>query len=102
VSKGHQVVTVGSGSEGLQKLKKKKFHLVLADSEAADMGRAALIKKINKMKKELSFVLMKGQSVGEEPGVSRKSAFDLIISKPLDMDKVVQQVEDLLRRKSSG
>jgi PAS domain S-box-containing protein len=102
VSRGHKVVMVSSGSEGLQKLVKKKFDLVLADSAAADMRRAALIRKMKKVKKELAFVLMKGQTVGEEPGVTRKSAFDLIIRKPLDMDKVVGQVEDLLRRKSRG
>lgn len=99
VSRGHKVVMVSSGSEGLQKLRKKKFDLVLADSTAADMGRAAVIQKIKKMKKELSFVLMKGQTAGEKPGATRKSAFDLIIRKPLDMDKVVRQVEDLLRHK---
>jgi PAS domain S-box-containing protein len=101
VSRGHKVVMVSSGSEGLQKLVKKKFDLVLADSAAADMRRAALIRKMKKVKKELAFVLMKGQTVGEEPGVTRKSAFDLIIRKPLDMDKVVGQVEDLLRRKNA-
>ncbi len=102
VSRGHKVVMVSSGSEGLQKLRKKKCDLVLADSAAADMGRGALIHKMKKMKKELSFVLMKGQAVGEKPGATRESAFDLIITKPLDMDKVVGQVEDLLRRKSRG
>ena len=102
VSRGHKVVMVSSGSEGLQKLRKKKFDLVLADSAAADMGRAALIQKMKKVKKELSFVLMKGQTVGEKPEATRKSAFDLIIRKPLDMDKVVGQVEDLLRRKGRG
>ena len=102
VSRGHKVVTVSSGSEGLQKLRKKKFDLVLADSEAADMARAALIQKIKKMKKELSLVLMQGQTVGEKPGAARRSSFDLIIRKPLDMDKVVGQVEDLLRRKGRG
>jgi DNA-binding NtrC family response regulator len=64
------------------------------------MGRAGFIQKINKMNKDLSFVLMKGQTAGEKPGVTRKSAIDLIIRKPLDMDKVVGQVENLLRRKS--
>ena len=102
VSRGHKVVMASSGSEGLQKLKKKKFDLVLADSAAADMERAAFIQKINKMKKELSFVLMKGQRMGEKPEATRKSPFDLVIRKPLDMDKVVGQVEDLLRRKSRG
>jgi PAS domain S-box-containing protein len=100
VSRGHKVVMASSGSEGLQKLKKKKFDLVLADSAAADMGKGAFIQKINKMNEGLPFVLMKGQTVGEEPGVTGKSAFDLIIRKPLDMDKVVGQVEGLLRGKS--
>ncbi len=101
VSRGHKVVMVSSGSEGLQKLTKKKFDLVLADS-AADVGRAALIQKIKKMKKQLPLVLMKGRRVGEQLGATRESAFDLIIRKPLDMDKVVGQVEDLLRHKSRG
>ena len=102
VSKGHKVVTVSSGSEALQKLRKKKFDLILADSAAADMGRAALIQNIIKMKKELSLVLIQGQRVGEKSGAARRSAFDLIIRKPLDMDKVVGQIEDLLRRKGRG
>ena len=100
VSRGHKVVMASSGSEGLEMLKRKKFHLVLADSAAADMERPAFIQKINKMNKELPFVLMKGQAVGEKPGVPGKSDFDLVIRKPLDMDKVVVQIEDLLRRKS--
>jgi PAS domain S-box-containing protein len=102
VSRGHKVVMASSGSEGLQKVKKKKFDLVLADSAAADTGRAAFIQKINKMKKEIAFVLMTGQRGGEKSGVSRKSPFDLVIRKPLDMDRVVGQVEDLLRRRSRG
>ncbi len=101
VSRGHKVVMVSNGSEGLQKLTKKRFDLVLADS-AADVGGVALIKKIEKIKKQLPFVLMKGRRVGEQLGATRESAFDLIIRKPLDMDKVVGQVEDLLRQKSRG
>jgi DNA-binding NtrC family response regulator len=95
------VVMVSSGSEGLQKLSKKKFDLLLADS-AADVGGAALIQKIKKIRKQLPLVLMKGRRVGEQLGATRESAFDLIIRKPLDMDKVVGQVEDLLRHKSGG
>ena len=101
VSRGHKVVMVSSGSEGLQKLTKKKFDLVLADS-AADVGGAALIQKIKKIKKQLPLVLIKGRRVGEQLGATRESAFDLIIRKPLDMDKVVGQVEDLLRHDSRG
>jgi len=102
VSRGHRVVMVSSGSEGLQKLRKKKFDLVLADSEAADMGRAALVQKIRKMKRGLSFVLMTEQATGKKSGAPKKSVFDLIITKPLDVDKVVRQVEDLLRQKGGG
>jgi DNA-binding NtrC family response regulator len=102
VSRGHKGVMVSSGSEGLQKLRKKKFDLVLADSAAADMGRAGLVQKIKEMKRELSFVLMTERATGKRSGATKKSAFDLIITKPLDMDKVVRQVEDLLRHKGGG
>jgi PAS domain S-box-containing protein len=102
VSRGHKVVMVSGGSEGLQKLRKKKFDLVLADSAAADMGRTALVQKIRKLRRDLSFVLMTEQKAGKKFGANRKSPFDLIITKPLDMDKVVGQVEDLLRVRGRG
>jgi PAS domain S-box-containing protein len=102
VSRGHKVVMVSSGSEGLQKLRKKKFDLVVADSTATDMDRAALVQKIRKMKRELSFVLMTDQAGGKRSGATKRSAFDLIITKPLDVDNVVRQVEDLLRHKGGG
>ena len=102
MSRGHKVVMVSSGSEGLQRLRKKKFDLVVADSAATDMGRAALVQKIRKMRRELSLVLMMDQASGKGFQVAKKSVFDLIVTKPLDMDKVVRQVEDLLRQKGGA
>ena len=102
LSKGHKVVMVSGGREAVQILKKKKCDLVLADSVAPDAGRAALAQEIRKMGRDLPIVLMTEQAAGEKSGATRKSACDLIITKPLEVDKVVGQIENLLRNKGWG
>lgn len=101
-SKGHKVVMVSSGREAAQTMKKKKCDLVLADSAAPDAETAVLTQKIRKMSRDLPIALMTEQAAGEKSWGTRKSAFDLIITKPLDVDKVVGQIENLLRNKGGG
>ena len=97
MSKGYRIVTAGSALEGLHKLKKKRFDLVLADSAAPDMRRDVIIKKIRKVNREIPIVLMTEQVLGDQSKPNRKSGLDLIITKPLDMNRVVREVEDVLR-----
>ncbi|UCF57499.1 MAG: PAS domain S-box protein [Deltaproteobacteria bacterium] len=99
VSRGYRVLTASSGLEGLQKLKKKEFDMILADYAAPGTGGEALVQKIRKIERELPIALMTRPLAEEEFKPIKKSAVDLIITKPLDMDKVVGQVEDLLRLK---
>ena len=96
ISKGHRVVTADSGAEGLNKLKKKKFDLVIADSRAPDMKGPSIIKKMKRLNEELPVSLITEYQAGDGFSHMQRLGADLIITKPLDMNKVVKQVSDVL------
>lgn len=100
LSKGCRVVTVTSGLEGLHKLKRKKFDLVLADSKTLDVNGAGLVQKIKKMNRELPIVIMTGNEASDGIDKRKRSGADLVINKPLEMNKVVKQVTDVLMFKA--
>ncbi len=97
LSKGHRVVTADSVQEGLNILKKKKFDLILVDSSTAEMKRDAVIKKIKKMNGNQPMVLITDRTADEPPKPEERFGFELIILKPLDMNRVLSDVEDVLR-----
>ncbi len=96
VSKGHRVMTAVTGAEGLNKLKRKKFDLVIADSQAPDIRGRGFIQKVKKLNRELSVSLIAGHEAGDGFTHLKSSGVDLIINKPLDMNKVLKQVSDVL------
>ncbi len=97
LSKGYRVVIAGSARQGLHMLKKKKFDLILVDSGTADMKRDAVIKKIRKMNGDQPMALITDRAVEDPPKPEEGSGFELIITKPLDMNRVLSDVEDVLR-----
>jgi CheY-like chemotaxis protein len=97
LSKGHRVVSAGSAREGLHILKKKMFDLILVDSSPAEMKRDAVIKEIRRMNRDQPMALITDQATEESSKPGEKSGFELIITKPLDMDRVLSDVEDVLR-----
>jgi DNA-binding response OmpR family regulator len=97
LSKGHRVVAAGSAREGLRILKKKKFDLILVDPVTAEMKRDAVIKKIRRMNGDQPMALITDRASEEPSKPGEKSEFELIIAKPLDMNRVLSDVEDVLR-----
>ena len=99
LSKKYRVVTADSGLEGLKKLKRKSFDLVIADTGITDINGEVLVKKIKKVIPELPVALIVEHEDRAEFNKIKKSAADLIISKPLDMKNVVNQVSEVLMLK---
>lgn len=97
IAKGHRVVTAGSALEGLHIMKKKKFDLILADSGTQDMQRDVVIRKMRKVTGDTPIAIITEQTAEGPSESKKKSEFDLIITKPLDMNRVVSDVEDVLR-----
>jgi PAS domain S-box-containing protein len=96
LNKGYRVVAAGSAREGLHILKKKKFDLILVDSGLAEMKRNDVIKKMRKMNRDQPMALIVDGATEESTKPEEKSGFELIITKPLDMNRVLSDVEGVL------
>jgi PAS domain S-box-containing protein len=95
-SKGFRVETAENGLEGLYKLKRKAFHMIIADAKAPGVQGQALLKKMKKINQDLSFALIVPHKPGDEPDPNKKPLADMIINKPIDMNRLVQQVSELI------
>ncbi len=102
VSKGGRVTTVSTGMECLKLLRKNKFDLVIADLDTADLNAPAIIPKIRNMDKNLAVTLV---NAVEEKGRSRalkKIGADLVIGRPLDMDRTLSLISGVLATRSKS
>ncbi len=96
VSKGGRVTAVSTGMECLKLLRKNRFDLVIADQDTPYLDAPVIIPKIKTMDKNLAVTLV---NAIEEKGRSRalnKMGADLVIGKPLDMDKTLSLISGVL------
>ena len=98
-SKGCRVDTADSGLEGLSKARKKRFDMIITDAETLDINVQVLVKRIKKMKRKVSVALIMEHVAGEKLDSIQRSDVDLFIKKPIDMDKVVDQISEVLSRR---
>jgi PAS domain S-box-containing protein len=100
VSKGGRVTTVSTGMECLKLLRKNRFDLVIADLDAAYLDAPVIIPKIKNMDKSLAVTLV---NAVEEKGRShrlKKMGADLVIGRPLDMDRTLSLISGVLATRS--
>ena len=98
--KGYRIDTVDSGLEGLDKLKKKKFDMVIADSKALGIKVNVFVQRARKFARHLSIALITEQEGAYGPDALEKSEVDLILRKPLEMNKVLHQIHEILMLKA--
>ncbi len=95
-NKGCRTDTASNGLEGLGKLKKKKFNLVIADAGTPDVNGDAFVGRSRKIDRKLAVALITGNEGIDSLDHAGESAADLVITKPIDVNKVVRQVSELL------
>lgn len=96
VSKGYRVVPTVSVRQGLHILKKKKFDLILVGLDIVKVKRDAVIQKIRRMNGDQPMALITDRMAEEPPRPEERSGFELIITKPLDMNRVLSDIETVL------
>ena len=102
VSKGARVTTVSTVMECLKLLRKNRFDLVIADMDTAYLNAPVIIPKIKNMDKSLAVTLVNAL---EEKGRSRalkKMGADLVIGRPLDMDRALSLISEVLAKRSKS
>ena len=95
-SKNIKVTTAPTVKEGLGRLRKKNFDLIIVGAELPGADRPVLIKKIRKEWKEIPLVLMTERDVTEGLEKVEGQNIELLVGKPLDLDGVVKQIYALL------
>ena len=95
VTRGFRVVTVAGIPEGLNSLKRKGFDLIIIDYVSLEKGKDSM-KEIKRRNRGKPVALL------TEPGDELKlrkmkiSGVDLIIRKPLEMDRSLKQINEIL------
>jgi len=94
-AKGVKVVLADSGRAALIRLKARSFDLAWIGTLIPDMPKSDLLQEIKKLRPQTATAV-----VLDHPDQAQKIAADLLLDQPLDMNKAVAQVIELLRGKN--
>ncbi len=97
--RGWEVIPAYSPAHGLGLLKKEAWAGVLLESPETGLGRSvSLCRRIKALDSQLPVILMAGDGKEGEPAAPSHDvhAFDLLVHKPLYMDRFQDQVQRLL------
>ena len=100
VSKGGRVTNVSTGMECLKLLKKNRFDLVIADLDTPNLDAPVIIPKIKNMDKSLAVTLVNALEKKDRSRTLKKMGADLVIGRPLDMDRAISLISGVLAKRS--
>lgn len=94
--KGCRIQKAVNATEGLVKLKKKPFNMVIADESALNMERDRFIEKAVKVRPGIYTVIITGYKSSSDKDFSCGHKADLIIRKPIDVNSAVKRISGVL------
>jgi two-component system cell cycle sensor histidine kinase/response regulator CckA len=98
--KGCEVAKAANGHEGLYHLKRRKFDIVIAETNTPGVEGNIFWETIRGRYSHLPLVLLSGDG-SDAPGRSHQEPeVDLVIPKPVDMSRVVSELSELLTKTS--
>ena len=99
---GHEIHTVAGGSEALERITRDRFDLVITDLSMPGVSGWDVAKQVKKASPSTRVMLLSGWSVQQEPEKIRAAGIDLVLSKPVQLNELVQAVQRLLHEQRSG
>jgi CheY-like chemotaxis protein len=84
--------------EGLKKLKRKQFDFILADVQSADVHGGTVIRKIKGLAPGVSIATLGAYRDGDTRPGSQGPVVDLVITRPIDMNRAIEQISEVLIR----
>jgi len=88
----------GDGQEGLSKLEKGKFDVVLCDIKMPKMDGIEVLEKIQQMNNDVPVIMISGHgNIETAVEAVKKGAFDFI-SKPLDLNRLLVTIRNAMDR----
>lgn len=98
-SQGFEVTTASSGGEGIERLKKQDFDVVLTDLNMPDFNGIEMVKNSRSIRPFTEILVVTGDDSSERAVEAiREGAFDYIL-KPVDFDKLFTSVRNAVESK---
>jgi DNA-binding NtrC family response regulator/signal transduction histidine kinase len=95
---GYEVVTAQNGLEGVEKIKKEKFDLVISDIKMPKLDGVETLKKIKKIDPCIEVIMATGFGTVETAVESMKAGAYDYISKPFNLEEVSLLIEKALEK----
>ncbi|MBN1850189.1 MAG: response regulator [Deltaproteobacteria bacterium] len=94
--KGCRVDTAISLLEGIRKMKRKKFDLVITDTATSEWNECDFMKRNKEINEKIYWVILDGGD--NQSGFRRVNDPDLhlVIQKPFDINKIIKKIDGLL------
>jgi PAS domain S-box-containing protein len=99
VSKGGKVTNVSTGMECLKLFRKHKFDLVIVDLDTPYINLNVIIPKIRNIEKNLAIVVVNAGEEKVPPRTVKKMGVDLVIGRPLNMDRALSHIAGVLAKR---
>jgi CheY-like chemotaxis protein len=97
--KGYKIDTVYSDLEGIDKLRKKTFDMVIADTEFMDLRAEDFLQRARKLTPSLAIALIAGREDDRHIEPFERHPADLIVRKPVDINRMVRRIPEVLMQK---
>lgn len=95
---GHQVTTAARGQEALEIADRETIDLALLDLRLPDMEGVELLTPLRRLHPDIAIVVATGYASVETAVRAINEGADVYVTKPLDLDAVLNRVRDLLER----
>ena len=96
--KGYRTETAGTGKEALERAKKQSFDVTLLDIRLPDMEGMELVAPLKELHPDLAVIVITGYASLETALQALKEGAADYITKPLDMEKVLEAIGEALEK----
>ena len=93
--KGYEVVTLSSGAEAIEMVKKRSFDIVLSDIKMPGINGVEVLKEIKRLSPETAIMMITAYTMHGLVEEAKKEGARSIFSKPLDLDKIISCAEEV-------
>jgi DNA-binding NtrC family response regulator len=97
-ARGHEVVTVGAGTEALDALGQSRFDLLLSDVVMPELDGIALALRVSRDYPELPIIMMTGFMSAKARAEDLSNLVHRVVSKPFSLEEICRYVDEALAK----
>lgn len=97
--KGYEVVTLSSGAEAVELIKKKFFDIVLTDIRMPGMNGVEVLKEIKRLSPGTSVMMITAYTMHELVQEAKNGGAKAVFPKPLDWEKIIPKIEEFSNKR---